>query len=79
MIGSYRTNSHSKPDLKVHLIWIPKYRKKVLLGKDAERARDLLRQVCMENEVDIISGKITSDRVHMFLSYKPQTCIRRRK
>ena len=36
--------SHSKYDLKVYLIWIPKYRKRVLTGKVAERTRDLLRQ-----------------------------------
>ncbi|WP_337969140.1 transposase [Rickettsia tamurae] len=57
---SYRKNSHSQYDLKVHLIWIPKYRKRVLIGKVAERARDLLRQICMEHEVYIISGKISS-------------------
>ncbi|WP_337969148.1 transposase [Rickettsia tamurae] len=56
---SYRKNSHSQYDLKVHLIWIPKYRKRVLIGKVAERARDLLRQICMEHEVYIISGKIS--------------------
>ena len=75
MIKNYRTNAHSKHDLKIHLIWIPKYRKKVLLGKVAERARDLLRQICMEHEVDIISGKIVSDHVHMFVSYRPQMAI----
>lgn len=75
MIRSYRTSSHSKYDLKVHLIWIPKYRRRVLVGKVAERARDLLRRICMENEVDIISGKITSDHVHMFVTYRPQMSI----
>ena len=72
---SYRHNSHSKYDLKVHLIWIPKYRKKVLTGKVAERARDLLRQICMEHEADIISGKVASDHVHVFLSYRAQISI----
>ena len=72
---NYRTNCHSKYDLKVHLIWIPKYRKRVLLGKVAERTRDLLRQVCMEHEVDIISGKVSSDHVHIFVSYRPQMSI----
>jgi len=72
---NYRTNCHSKYDLKVHLVWIPKYRKRVLLGKVAERTRDLLRQVCMEHEVDIISGKVSSDHVHIFVSYRPQTSI----
>ena len=75
MIRSYRKNSHSKYDLKVHLIWIPKYSKRVLTGKVSERARDLLRQVCMEQEVHIISGKIASDHVHMFVSYRPQMAV----
>ncbi len=72
---SYRKNSHSKYDLKVHLVWIPKYRKRVLTGKVSDRARDLLRQVCMEHEVHIISRKITCDHVHMFISYRPQMAL----
>ena len=75
MIRSYRTNSHSKYDLKVHLIWIPKYRKRVLVGPVAERTRDILRQICMEHEVHIVSGKVASDHVHMFVSYRPQMSI----
>ena len=71
----YRHNSHSKYDLKVHLIWIPKYRKRVLTGKVAERARDLLRQICMEHESYIISGKVASEHVHMFLFYRAQMSI----
>ncbi|ASX28005.1 transposase [Rickettsia sp. MEAM1 (Bemisia tabaci)] len=72
---SYRKNSHSQYDLKVHLIWIPKYRKRILIGKVLERTRDLLRQICMEHEVHIISGKISCDHVHMFISYKPQISL----
>uniref|UniRef100_UPI003979B97E transposase n=1 Tax=Rickettsia endosymbiont of Urophora cardui TaxID=3066265 RepID=UPI003979B97E len=53
---SYRKNSHSQYDLKVHIIWIPKYRKRALVGKVAERVRDLLRQICMEHEAYIISS-----------------------
>uniref|UniRef100_UPI003977F45D transposase n=1 Tax=Rickettsia endosymbiont of Urophora cardui TaxID=3066265 RepID=UPI003977F45D len=51
---SYRKNSHSQYDLKVHIIWIPKYRKRALVGKVAERVRDLLRQICMEHEAYIV-------------------------
>ena len=72
---SYRTSSHSKYDLKVHIVWVPKYRKRILIGKVAERTRDLLRQICMEHEVHIISGKIVADHVHMFVSYKPQLAL----
>ena len=67
----YHLGAHTKSDLKVHLIWIPKYRKKVLLGPVAIRARDVLRQIAMEHELNIITGKVASDHVHMFISYRP--------
>jgi len=67
----YKTGAHTKTDLKVHLVWIPKYRKKVLVGPVATRARDLLRQIAMEHEIDIISGKVATDHVHMFIGYRP--------
>ncbi|MGH6847814.1 MAG: transposase, partial [Methylocella sp.] len=35
--------------MKVHLVWVPKYRKRVLTGPVAVRVRDLLRQIAMEN------------------------------
>ena len=66
----YRLGSHAKCDLKVHLVWCPKYRKRVLTGAVATRVRDLLRQIAAENEVHIISGKIAADHVHMFISYR---------
>ena len=67
----YQLGAHTKSDLKVHLIWIPKYRKKVLVGPVAVRARDVLCQIAMEHELDIITGKVASDHVHMFISYRP--------
>jgi putative transposase len=72
---SYRSNSHSKYDLKVHLIWTPKYRKRILTGKLAERTRDLLKRICADHDAYIISGKVSSDHIHMFISYKPQISL----
>ena len=67
----YQIGAHTKTDLKVHLIWVPKYRKRVLAGAVAIRARDVLRQIAMEHEIDIITGKISVDHVHMFVGYRP--------
>jgi putative transposase len=66
----YRLGSHAKYDLKVHLVWCPKYRKRVLTGVVATRVRDLLRQIAAENELHVLSGKIAADHVHMFVSYR---------
>ncbi len=67
----YKIGSHTKTDLKVHLIWIPKYCKKVLTGEVAIRTQDILRQIAMEQELEIITGKVSRDYVHMFISYCP--------
>jgi len=67
----YRLGAHTKTDIKVHLIWVPKYRKGVLTGQVAIRTRDILRQIAMEHELDIISGKVARDHVHMFIGYRP--------
>ncbi len=67
----YRLGAHTKSDLKVHLVWIPKYRKQVLTGEVAVRVRDLIRQIASEHELEIISGKVARDHVHVFLSYRP--------
>ncbi len=71
----YRLGAHTKSDLKVHLVWIPKYRKKVLTGEVAIRVRDLIRQIAMEHELVIISGKVARDHVHVFLSHRPNQSI----
>ncbi len=71
----YRLSSHTKSDLKFHIVWIPKYRKKVLVGEVATRARDLLRKIAMEHDLVVISGKVAKDHVHIFLSYRPHQSI----
>ena len=49
----YQLGAHTKTDLKVHLIWLPKYRKRVLIGTVAIRTRDVLRQIALEHEIEI--------------------------
>jgi putative transposase len=54
----YRKSSHATYDLKYHLVWITKYRKRVFVGKIAIRTRDIIRQVCKNNEVEILAGHV---------------------
>lgn len=68
---NYRTTSHSMYDLKYHLVWITKYRKKVLYGQVAERLRDLIREICKTKDIEIIKGSISKDHVHLFVSVPP--------
>ena len=67
----YRLGAHTKSDLKVHVVWIPKYRKPVLTGDVALRVRDIIRRIASEHELEILSGKVARDHVHAFLAYRP--------
>ena len=67
----YRHSAHGSYDLKYHVIWITKYRYKILRGRIAERARDLIRQVCQARDVVIVRGAVSPDHIHMLLSAPP--------
>ena len=67
----YRKTSHITYDIKYHLVWITKYRKAVLTGKIASRMRELTRQVCQKNDVEILAGHVSKDHVHMLVSVPP--------
>ena len=68
----YRRGAHSVYDIKYHLIWITKYRYKVLRGRVAERVRDLIRQSCEARGVAVIRGAVSPDHVHMLVTAPPQ-------
>ena len=72
---NYRRGSHTLFDLKYHLVWITKYRKKVLVGPVAERVRDLIREICKVNEVEIIKGHVSQDHIHLLVSVSPKLSV----
>jgi len=72
---SYRKSSHAVYDLKVHLIWITKYRYQVLTKEVGIRAREIIRQVCDQNDINIISGVVSKDHVHLYISYPPKHSV----
>ncbi len=68
----YRHSAHAMYDIKYHVIWVTKYRYKVMRGRVAERARELIRQICQAREIVIVRGAISPDHIHMLLSVRPQ-------
>ncbi len=74
---TYRHGSHTVFTIHLHLVWITKYRKKVLVDSVALRLRDMIREICQAEEVDIIKGHVSKDHVHLFVSIPPQVTISR--
>lgn len=71
----YDTGKHCVFYHRHHLVWSTKYWFKVLTGQVRLRVRDICRQVCRENEVDILRGVLSSYHVHMFVSVPPMLAI----
>ncbi len=68
---NYRTGSHSRFDIKYHFVWVTKYRRAVLYGDVGHRLRQLVIEICKTNEIEILSGHVAKDHVHVFLSCPP--------
>ena len=67
-----RESAHAVWDIKYHLVWVTKYRYKILTREIAERARVLIRQICEAREVTIVRGAIAVDHIHMLVAAPPQ-------
>ena len=68
---NYRNGPHSRYDVKYHFVWVTKYRKPVLVGEVGMRLRELVREVCRTNEIEILQGAVSRDHVHVLLSCPP--------
>jgi len=70
-MDGYRKSSHAVYDIKYHVIWVTKYRYKVLKGPIAVRARELIRQGCEARKLTILQGSVGKDHIHLLLSCPP--------
>ena len=67
----YRRTAHTRFDIKLHFVWITKYRKALLVGEVGVSVRNWVREICAELEVEIIKGHVSKDHVHLFVSSPP--------
>ena len=67
-VAEYIHGEHSVHDIKYHIVWITKYRYKILTGKVAQRVRELLIKGCRARGITIIEGSVGKDHIHMLVS-----------
>jgi len=70
-MARYATGAHTKHRLQYHLVWIPKYRKRVLRGKIAIRLKKLLYEACGMNNWWISELAIQDDHLHLVVQVPP--------
>ena len=70
-MAEYRKSSHTVYLLHYHFVFVTKYRKSALRGDVAKRLRDLIREICRSNNVEILTGHVRPNHVHLQLSVPP--------
>ena len=67
--------SHSVWDCKYHVVWIPKYRRKVLYGRIRQNLGEVIRELARQRASQILAGHLCSDHVHVYISVPPKYAV----
>ena len=71
----YSKTSHPVFYHRFHIVWITKYRKRVLSGQLRIRVREIIAQVANELNIKIINGVLSADHVHIFAEIPPHLSV----
>lgn len=67
--------SHTRWKCQYHIVFIPKYRRKVMYGQIKADIREILKKLCDYKDVKIIEGAVCSDHVHICVSIPPKLAV----
>ena len=71
----YQSLSHSKWDCKYHLVFVPKYRRKVMFGEIRKFLGPIFHELARQKECRIVEGHLMPDHVHMCIEIPPKHAV----
>ena len=74
-MSEFESMAHSKWDCKYHVVFVPKYRKKVLYGKIRKFLGPLFHDLAGHRGSKIVKGNMVQDHVHMLLQIPPKYAV----
>ena len=74
-MSNYRKLQHSEWECKYHVIFIPKYRRKVLYGTLRQYLGEVFRRLARQKESEIEEGHLMADHVHMMIAIPPKYAV----
>lgn len=74
-MSRYRRNAGATFSLKYHLVWCPKYRRKVLVPPYDARLREIIAEVAAEFEMIVHAVELMPDHVHLFVEADPTLSV----
>jgi putative transposase len=76
-LKQYKSSGHVVYSAKYHIVWCPKYRRKVLTGAVDVRLQEIIRDLCQELRVEVIALDVMPDHVHLLAEVDPQFGVHR--
>jgi putative transposase len=73
----YKSNNNIVFSCKYHVVWCPKYRRKVLVDNVDIRLKEIIREVCLDRQAELLELEIMPDHVHLLVEIDPQFGIHR--
>ena len=70
-----RSLSHTKWNCTFHVVFIPKYRRKIMYGQVRKDVREVIRKLCKMREVELIEGAVCADHVHLYVAIPPKQSV----
>ena len=67
--------SHTRYNCTYHIVFIPKYRRKVMYGEVRVEMAEILKKLCEMEGIKLIKGAVCKDHVHLYLSIAPKMSI----
>jgi putative transposase len=74
-MSKYKTLQHTEWECKYHVIFIPKYRRKVLYGELRRHLGEVFRRLARQKESEIEAGHMMADHVHMMIAIPPKFSV----
>ena len=71
----WQSLAHTKWECKYHVVFVPKYRRKVFYGKLRNRIGGILRELCIYKGLELLEGYAMPDHIHMCLSIPPKYSV----
>jgi len=71
----FESLAHVRWECKYHIIFIPKYRRKVIFGSLRSSIGQILRDLCNQKGIDLLEGHAMHDHVHLCLSIPPKYSV----
>ena len=69
------TLAHTTWNCKYHVVFAPKFRRKVFYGERRREIGEILRKLCEWKQVNIVEAEVCPDHVHMFLEIPPKVSV----